>query len=68
MNREQVIALAMQHTVGGLEFDDDGLIRFAALVAAQERETLAVHFDAQPHMEHFGREIADFIRARKEET
>ena len=40
------------------------LSRFAALVAAKEREAIAAHYDAQPHVEFFGRELADDIRAR----
>lgn len=36
----------------------------AALVAAKEREAIAAHYDAQPHVEFFGRELADEIRAR----
>jgi len=42
--------------------------RFAELVSAQEREACAQLFP-QPHMEYFGREIQDAIRARaKEQT
>ena len=40
------------------------LSRFAALGAAKEREAIAAHYDAQPHVEFFGRELADEIRAR----
>jgi len=41
---------------------------FAELVAAQERESCAQLFP-HPHMEYFGREIQDAIRARaKEQT
>ena len=40
------------------------LARFAALVAAKEREAIAAHYDAQPNVEFFGRELADEIRAR----
>ena len=36
----------------------------AALAAAKEREAIAAHYDAQPHVEFFGRELADEIRAR----
>lgn len=38
--------------------------RFAALVAAAERERIAAHYEAQPHVEFFGLELADAIRAR----
>lgn len=38
--------------------------RFAALAAATEREAIAAHYEAHPHVEFFGRELADEIRAR----
>jgi hypothetical protein len=38
MNREDIIRLAIEHTVSGLKFDEDGLVRFAQLVATAERE------------------------------
>jgi hypothetical protein len=41
MNREEIIKLAIEHTVSGLKFDEDGLERFATLVAQQERERIA---------------------------
>jgi len=41
MNREDIIRLAIEHTIHGLKFDEDGLIRFAALVASAEREACA---------------------------
>jgi type IV pilus biogenesis protein CpaD/CtpE len=41
MNRKDIIHLAIEHTIHGLKFDEDGLIRFAALVASAEREACA---------------------------
>ena len=38
--------------------------RLVALVRADEREACAVLFN-QPHMEYFGQEIQDAIRARE---
>jgi hypothetical protein len=40
---------------------------FAALVAAKEREACAKLFP-QPHMEYFGQDIQDAIRARGEQA
>ena len=37
MNREDIIRLAIKHTIHGLEFDEEGLIRFAELIAQHER-------------------------------
>jgi len=42
----------------------DEVTRFAALVAAKERESIAAHYAAQPHVEFFGAELAEEIRAR----
>lgn len=40
MNKDDIINLAREYTVGGLEFDEDGLIRFVELITAVERERL----------------------------
>lgn len=46
----------------------DEVARFAALIAekavAMERESIAAHYAAQPHVEFFGAELAQEIRAR----
>lgn len=41
MNREEIIDLAREYTVGGLEFDEEGLLRFVEIIAAEEREACA---------------------------
>jgi len=33
MKHEDIIRLAIEHTIHGLKFDEDGLVRFANLVA-----------------------------------
>jgi mannitol/fructose-specific phosphotransferase system IIA component len=38
MTKDDIIKLAIEHTVSGLKFDEDGLVRFAILVAKQQRE------------------------------
>ena len=38
MNREEIIQMAIQHTINGLKFNEDGLLRFAQLVAQHERK------------------------------
>ena len=38
MTKEDVIKLAIDHTIHGLKFDEDGLLRFAKLVAEHERK------------------------------
>jgi hypothetical protein len=41
MNKEDIIKLAIEHTIHSLKFDEDGLVRFAKLVAEHEREECA---------------------------
>lgn len=81
--REQIIQWAMEagfpfNKYGMLqgdaegEFDaDDMFVRLAALIEqaarADERERIARHYEAQPYVEHFGRELADEIRARNDQ-
>ena len=72
MTQDEIIAMANAaaarhgHTYepepadGTVEF----LASFAALVAAKERESIAAHYAAQPHVEFFGAELAQEIRAR----
>jgi len=38
MTKDDIVKLAIEHTVSGLKFDEDGLVRFAKLVAEHERE------------------------------
>ena len=37
MKDDDIIRLAIEHTINGLKFNDDGLLRFAKLVAQHER-------------------------------
>jgi hypothetical protein len=41
MNNDEIIRLAIQHTINGLKFNEDGLLRFVKLVAQHEREACA---------------------------
>ena len=74
MTRDEIIDLACEHTVGGLEFDEEGLLRFVEIIAAAEREAcakLAVeeseawHICSQSH--DTANMIAAAIRARGQE-
>ena len=56
MNREEIIKLAIENTISGLKFDEDGLLRFATLVAKQERERIAQKIEQLP----FGDTAASF--------
>jgi len=59
MNREDIIKLAIEHTVSGLKFDEDGLVRFAKLVAEHERNEIIEILDASTGYVHM-----DAIRER----
>jgi len=73
MNREDIIRLAIEHTIHGLKFDEDGLIRFSTLVASAEREACAKIADAQVDEFNEGewtgcaQYLANNIRARGQE-
>ena len=41
MNNDDIILLAIEHTINGLKFNEDGLLRFAKLIAQHEREACA---------------------------
>ena len=72
MKTDEIIAMAntaaVQHGHTYEPEAADGTIEFlgsfAALVAAKECEAIAAHYAAQPHVEFFGAELADDIRAR----
>lgn len=74
MKREQIEQWAREadcthvNVLGDQSKALERLERFAALAAAHEREQIAAHYGAQPHVEHFGSNIADEIRARGEVT
>jgi hypothetical protein len=61
MTKEDIIRLAIEHTISGLKFNEEGLLRFAKLVAQHEREACAKIADiAEPY------KSADLIRAREQ--
>jgi hypothetical protein len=62
MKQEDIIRMARKYTVGGLEFDVEGLERFAALVAAAENEACAKV--CEDSVEYAGDTLAQAIRAR----
>ena len=38
MTQDEIIEMAIENTINGLNFNQEGLVRFAHLVAAKERE------------------------------
>ena len=59
MTQDEIIKLAIEHTVSGLKFDEDGLVRFAKLVAEHERNEIIEILDASTGYVHM-----DAIRER----
>ena len=47
MTKDEIILLAIKNTIHGLKFDEEGLLRFAKLVAQHEREACANIADGQ---------------------
>ena len=62
MNNDDIIKLAIEHTINGLKFNEDGLLRFAKLVAQHEREACAKV--CEDSVEYAGDTLAEAIRAR----
>ena len=59
MTKEDIVKLAIEHTVSGLKFNEDGLVRFAKLVAEHERNEIIEILDASTGYVHM-----DAIRER----
>jgi hypothetical protein len=59
MNNDDIIKLAIEHTINGLKFNEEGLLRFAKLVAQHEREACANICEEKHYLA-----VADAIMAR----
>ena len=59
MTEEDIIKLAIEHTISGLKFDQNGLLRFAKLIAEHERNEIIEILDASTGYVHM-----DAIRER----
>ena len=59
MTKDDIVKLAIEHTVSGLKFDEDGLVRFAKLIAKHERNEIIEILDASTGYVHM-----DAIRER----
>ena len=68
MTKEEIIKLAIENTIHGLKFDEDGLVRFAKLIAEQEREGCAKVCDVLAYHPEFASDVTKLaamaIRAR----
>ena len=63
MIKEEIIKLAIEHTINGLKFDEDGLLRFAKLIAEHEREDCAKEAETT----FYSIQAVENIRARGQE-
>jgi hypothetical protein len=61
MTNEDIIRLAIEHTINGLNFNEEGLLRFANLVAEHEREACAKIVDENIGFENY---LSEIIRAK----
>jgi hypothetical protein len=70
MTKEDIIRLAIEHTINGLKFDEEGLLRFAKLVAEHEREACAKLCDEldQKLWEDMGESMSGYGEAIRERT
>ena len=68
MTHDEIIEMAIENTINGLNFNQEGLVRFAHLVAAKEREACAKVCEEAGTVEQWDglSEAADRIRARGE--
>jgi hypothetical protein len=65
MTIEGIIRMAIEHTINGLKFDEEGLLRFAKLVAEHEREACAkVCSEWSDYTKGIAPTLAERIRAR----
>jgi len=72
MTQDEIIQMAIENTINGLNFNQEGLVRFANLVAAKEREACAnvceQHPDGMTMLGGVYVACAEAIRARGEQA
>jgi len=72
MTQDEIIQMAIENTINGLNFNQEGLVRFANLVAAKEREACAKvceqHPDGMTMLGGVYVACAEAIRARGEQA
>jgi hypothetical protein len=70
MTKEDIIRLAIEHTISGLKFDEEGLLRYAKLIAEHEREECAKLCDEldQKLWEDMGESMSGYGEAIRERT
>jgi len=61
MTNDEIINLAIENTIHGLKFNEEGLLRFAKLVASAEREKCAKIVDENIGFENY---LSEIIRSR----
>jgi hypothetical protein len=70
MTKDDIVKLAIENTISGLKFDEDGIVRFAKLIAEQEREACAKVCDVLAYHPEFASDVTKLaamaIRSRKQ--
>lgn len=61
MTNDEIINLAIENTIHGLKFDEEGLLRFAKLVASAERSACAKIVDENIGFENY---LSEIIKSR----
>jgi len=64
---DEIIEMAIENTINGLTFNQDGLVRFAKMIAEKEREACAKvceDYGRAEEMQAIGNDYATAIRAR----
>jgi len=61
MTKEDIIKLAIEHTISGLKFDEDGLLRFAKLVAEAERKEMQAKIETLYAMYELATKQRDYL-------
>jgi hypothetical protein len=64
MTNDEIINLAIENTIHGLKFNEEGLLRFAKLVAQHEREACAKVCDDLWQDDKTAFDCREAIRAR----
>jgi hypothetical protein len=70
MTNDEIINLAIENTIHGLKFDEQGLLRFAKLIAQHEREEIIAIESSQElnrirgEFSPTAKDLVQFIQAR----
>ena len=64
MTQDEIIEMAIENTINGLNFNQEGLVRFAHLVAAKEQDRCCAIVFAQCESDNVAQRTVDVIRGK----